>query len=88
MSYRGIYLLNTLTKLFEGLMEARLSKFTELNNTLTPSQQGSQITRQTHDAVYALIHTIQERPNTDSPATAVPSTLLLPTHSSTENALV
>jgi len=69
-------------------MQARLFKFTELNDTLTPSQQGSQITRQTHDAVYALIHTIQERPNTDSPATAVPSTLLLPTHSSTENALV
>jgi len=41
VSYRGIYLLNTLTKLFEGLTEARLSKFSELNNTLTPSQQGS-----------------------------------------------
>ena len=42
-------------------MEARLSKFTEFNDTLTPSQQGSQITRQTHDAIYALIATIQER---------------------------
>ena len=31
--HRGIYLLNTLTKLFEGLMEARLSKFTEFNDT-------------------------------------------------------
>jgi len=41
VSYRGIYLLNTLTKLFEGLMKARLSKFTELNDTLTPSQQRS-----------------------------------------------
>ena len=61
VSYRGIYLLNTLTKLFEGLMESRLSKFTELNDTLTPSQQGSRITRQTHDAIYALIATIQER---------------------------
>jgi len=60
VSYRGIYLLNTLTKLFEGLMEARLSKFTEPNDTLTPSQQGSRITRQTHDAIYALIATIQE----------------------------
>jgi len=28
-SYRGIYLLNTLTKLFEGLIESRLSQFTE-----------------------------------------------------------
>jgi len=61
VSYRVIYLLNTLTKLFEGLMEARLSKFTELNDTLTPSQQGSRITRQTHDAIYALIATIQEQ---------------------------
>jgi len=61
VSYRGIYLLDALTKLFEGLMEARLSKFAELNGTLTPSQQGSRITRQTHDAIYALIATIQER---------------------------
>jgi len=61
VSYRDIYLLNTLTKLFECLIEARLSKFTELNDTLTPSQQGLQITRQTHDAIYALIATIQER---------------------------
>ena len=28
-----------LTKLFDCLMESRLSKFTDLNNTLTPSQQ-------------------------------------------------
>jgi len=55
VSYRGIYLLNTLTEFFEGLMETRLSKFAELNDTLTPSQQGSRITRQTHDTVYALI---------------------------------
>jgi len=61
MSYQGIYLLNTLTKLFEGLTEARLSKSTELHDTLTPSQQGSRITRQTHDTIYALIATIQER---------------------------
>jgi len=61
VSYRGIYHLNTLTKLFESLMESRLSKFTKLNDTLTSSQQGSRITRQTHDAIYALIATIQER---------------------------
>ena len=42
-------------------MEARLSKFKELNDTFTPSQQGSRITHQTHDAIYALIATIQER---------------------------
>jgi len=44
VSYRGIYLLNTVIKLFESLIEARPSKFTELNDTLNPSQQGSQIT--------------------------------------------
>ena len=81
VSYVGIHLLNTLTKLFEGLMEARLSKFTEFNDTLTPCQQGSRITRQTHDAIYALIATIQERSQYGSPsyccfidfATAYPS---------------
>jgi len=57
--YRGIYLFNTLTKLFEGLMESHLSYFTELNYTITPSQQGSRVTHQTHDAIYALIATIQ-----------------------------
>jgi len=61
VSYRSIYLLNTLTKLLKGLMEARLSKFTELNDSLAPFQQGSRITHQTHDAIYALIATIQER---------------------------
>jgi len=83
--YQGIYHLNTLTKLFEGLIEARLSKFTELNDTLTPSQQGSRIIQQTHEVIYALIATIQEQSNTDSPATAPSLTLLLPTHQSTEN---
>ena len=81
VSYVGIYLLNTLTKLFEGLMEARLSKFTEFNDTLTPCQQGSRITRQTHYAIYALIATVQERPQYGFPsyccfinfATAYPS---------------
>jgi len=40
-SYRGIYLLNTLTKLFEGLIESRLSQFTGKHDTLTSAQQGS-----------------------------------------------
>jgi len=61
VSYRGIYVLNTLTKLIEGLMEACLSEFTELHDTLTPSEQGSRITRQKHDDIYALIATIQQR---------------------------
>ena len=33
-SYCGIYLLNTLTELFEGLIESRLSQFTEKHDTL------------------------------------------------------
>jgi len=59
-SYRGIYLLNTLTKLFEGLIESRLSQFTEKNDSLTSAQQGSRTIRQIHDAIYAHISTIQQ----------------------------
>ena len=60
-SYRGIYLLNTLTKLFEGLMESRLTPFTEIHDTLTSAQLGSRPGRQTHDGIYAHIATIQQR---------------------------
>jgi len=48
-------------KLLEGLLEARLSKFTELNDTLNLSQQGSRVTRQTSDAIYAFTANIQQR---------------------------
>jgi hypothetical protein len=59
-SYRRIFLLNTLTKLFEGLIESRLiTPFTELRNTLTSVHQGSRL--QTHDAMYALMSAIQQR---------------------------
>jgi len=63
VSYRGIFLLNTLTKLFVGmrLIEALLSKFSELNYTFTPSQQGSRISGQTNDAIYDLVATMQQR---------------------------
>ena len=59
-SYRGIYLMNTLTKLFEGILEARLTPFTELHDTLTPAQHGSRPGRQTHDAIYSGIAVVQE----------------------------
>jgi len=52
-SYRGIYLLTTITKLFEGIIQARHTPFTEKHNTLTYSQQGSRPTRQIHDAINA-----------------------------------
>lgn len=58
-SYCGIYLLNMPTKLFEGLIESRLSQFTWKYDTPTSSQQGSRTSRQIHDAIYAHIATFQ-----------------------------
>jgi len=40
-SYRGIHLNDTFAKLFEGLLLARLTIHTELNNTLTSNQLGT-----------------------------------------------
>jgi len=42
-SYRGIYLDDTLAKLFEGLLIHRLTTHTELLNALTDSQLGTNI---------------------------------------------
>jgi len=55
-SYRGIYLNDTLAKLFEGLLRliARLTTHTELFNTLTYTQLGTKPDTQTHDAIYSL----------------------------------
>jgi len=80
-SYRGIYLLNTLTKPFEGLIESRLSQFAEKHDTLTSSQQGLRTSRQIHDTTYAHIATIQQNKQNGIPsyccfvdfATAYPS---------------
>jgi len=58
-SYRGIYLKDTLTKLFEGLLLTRLTTHTELENTLTSNQLGTKPCTQTHDAIYSLISNIQ-----------------------------
>jgi len=54
-SYRGIYLNDTLAKLFEGLLLARLTT----DNTLTSNQLGTIPCTQTHDTIYSLISTIQ-----------------------------
>jgi len=51
-SYRGINFNDTLDKLFEGLLIARLTTHTELLNTLTDSQLGTKPNMQTHDAIY------------------------------------
>ena len=58
-SYREIYLNDTLAKLFEGILITRLTQYTETRNTLTPNQLGTKQNTQTHDAIYALIATIQ-----------------------------
>jgi len=58
-SYRGIYLNDTLARLFEGLLISRLTTHTELLNTLTYNQLGTKPNTQTHDAIYALFAIIQ-----------------------------
>jgi len=58
-SYGGIYLKDTLAKLFEGLLLAHVTTHTESNNTLTSSQLGTKPCTQTHDAICSLISTIQ-----------------------------
>jgi len=58
-SYRGTCLSSALAKLFEGILISRLTKFTEIHNTLTENQLGTQPGRQIHDAIYCLLSIIQ-----------------------------
>ena len=58
-SYRGIYLSSALAKLFEGMLISRLTKFTEIHNTLTENQLGTRPGRQSHDVIYCLTSLIQ-----------------------------
>jgi len=58
-SYRGIYLNDTLAKLFEGLLISRLTTHTEFLNTLTYNQLGTKPDAQTLDAIYSLFAIIQ-----------------------------
>ena len=60
-SYRSIDLNDTLAKLFKGLLVARLTTHTELLNTLTDSQLGTNPDSQTHDAIYSLFAIIQHK---------------------------
>ena len=50
-SCRGKCLNDTLDKLFEGLLLARLTTHTEVDNTLTSNQLGTKPCTQTHDAI-------------------------------------
>jgi len=69
-SYRCSYLNDTLAKLVEGLLIARLTTHTELFNTLTDSQLGTKKPdTQTHDAICFLFAIIQHNKFTlDKPA--------------------
>jgi len=58
-SYRGIYLISALAKLFEGILVSRLTKFTETHSTLTENQLGTRSRRQIHDAIYRMLSIIQ-----------------------------
>jgi hypothetical protein len=54
-SYRDIYLTCMTTKLFEGILNQRLTEFTTRHESLTPYQFGSKKGFQTHDAIYTLL---------------------------------
>jgi len=60
-SYRSIDLNDTLAKLFKGLLVARLTTHTELLNTLTDSQLGTNPDTQTYDAINSLFAIIQHK---------------------------
>jgi len=70
-SYRGIYINDTFAKKFEGLLIARLTTHTELNNTLTSNQLGTKPDTQTHDAIHSLLLTFQYNKYTLQKATYV-----------------
>jgi len=84
-SYRGTYLNDTLAKLFEGLLISRLTTHTELLNTLTYNQLGTNPDMQTHDAIYSLSAIIQHKKYTLENPTYVAfidySTVYLSVHS-------
>ena len=68
-SYRGIYLTCMTTKLFEGILNERLSSFTTTHDTLTPYQFGSKKGHQAHDAIYSLTATIRDNQQIDKAPT-------------------
>jgi hypothetical protein len=47
------------TKLFEGILNQRLTEFTTQQDSLTPYQFGSKKGYQTHDAIYTLLAAIR-----------------------------
>ena len=68
-SYRGIYLTCMTTKLFEGILNHRLTEFTTRQESLTPYQFGSKKGFQTHDAIYTLLATIRNNQQFDKTPT-------------------
>jgi hypothetical protein len=68
-SYRGIYLTCMATKLFEGILNQRLTEFMTRQESLTPYQFGSKKGFQTHDAIYTLLATIRNNQQFDKSPT-------------------
>ena len=68
-SYRGIYLTCMTTKLFEGILNQRLTEFTTRHESLTPFQFGSKKGFQTHDAIYTMLATIRNNQQFDQSPT-------------------
>ena len=58
-SYRGISLCSALSKIFEGVLNARLTKYTEAHRTMTDNQLRVRPGRNAHDDVYSLPAVIQ-----------------------------
>jgi len=87
VSYRGIYLLNTLTKLFEGSKHIFLNSQNSMIS-LPPLSRGQESPAKPVTLFTRLLSPYKSNPNTDSPATALSTTFLLPTHPLTENAWV
>jgi len=59
-SYRGIYLCSALAKLLEGIINKRLTQYTEQRSTtLTDNQLGTRSNRQIHDTIYSIIAIMQ-----------------------------
>ena len=68
-SYRGIYLTCMTTKLFEDILNERLTDFTTQHDTLTPYQFSSKKGHQTQDAIYAVLATIRNNQQFDKSPT-------------------
>ncbi|MES9883775.1 MAG: reverse transcriptase family protein [Sedimenticola sp.] len=61
MSYRGISLMSTVVKLFNGVLNNRITRFLNTNNTLCEEQNGFRKLRSCIDNIYSLTTVIRNR---------------------------